>query len=70
MDRQIIFLVDNVEKLVPAVKKSEIEYFVFQMSQRSGIGMVNLLTTLYEDLQNGVPFAHTSVGKSRSLTMR
>ena len=69
MDWQIVSLVDNVEKLVPAVKKSEIEYFVFQMSERSGIGVVKLLTALCEDLRNGVPFEYTAVGKSRSLAM-
>lgn len=68
MDQQIDILVNDVEQLVPSVKKSEIEYIVFQMSQRSGIGMAALLTTLYEDLRSGIPFRHTAVGKSRSIT--
>ena len=69
MERQIISLVDKVKKLVPAVKTSEIEYFTYQMSERSGIGMVSILTSLCEDLQNGVPFEHTAVGKSRLLAL-
>ena len=69
MEWQIVALVDHVERLVPALKKSEIEYFAYQMSERSGIGMVSLLTTLCEDLQNGVPFAYTAMGKSRSLAL-
>ena len=67
MDQQTESLLNDVEKLVPSVKKHEIEYFAFQVSQRSGISIATLLITLYEDLRSGVPFNYTSVGKCRSM---
>ena len=66
MNRNIDSLVCDVQKLTPSTKRSEIEYLVSEMSRRSGIGPVTILTLLYEDLRNGIPFRHTAVGKSRT----
>ena len=68
MEEQIISLVNNVQKLAPS-NSSELQTLVSQMSQRSGISVEKLLNFLYEELQSGIPFRYTSVGKSRSWTM-
>ena len=54
MEQQIDSLVNDVEKLVPSVKKSELVYLISQMSRRSGISRAALLSFLCEDLQNGM----------------
>ncbi len=69
MEEQIISLVNNVQKLAPSTNSSELQTLVSQMSQRSGISVEKLLNFLYEELQSGIPFRYTSVGKSRSWTM-
>ena len=69
MDMQIESLVNDVRKLVPSVKKSELEQLVSQMSQRSGISPTTLLSILCEDLQNGIPFRHTAGGKISSMAL-
>lgn len=63
-------LVTNVQKLTPSTRRNEIEALVTYMSQRSGICKDKILSFLYEDLQNGIPFQHTSVGKCRTLSFR
>ena len=63
-------LVTNVQKLTPSTRRNEIEALVTYMSQRSGICEDKILRFLYEDLQNGIPFRHTSVGKCRTLSYR
>ena len=63
-------LVTNVQKLTPSTRRNEIEALVTYMSQRSGICEDKILSFLYEDLQNGIPFQHTSVGKCRTLSHR
>ena len=66
MDHNVESLVDDVQKLAPSMKRCEIVYLVSEMSRRSGIRPVTLLTVLYEDLRSGIPFRYTAVGKSRT----
>lgn len=66
MEEQIDSLVTNVQKLTPSTNRNELKTLVCRMSERSGISADKLLHFLLEDLQNGIPFRYTSVGKSRS----
>lgn len=63
MNHQIEYLASNVQKLIPSETTSSLKDTVAQMSQTSGTSMTTLLTSLYEDLQLGIPFRHTSVGR-------
>lgn len=63
-------LVTNVQKLTPSIRRNEIETLVTRMSQRSGMREDIILNFLYEDLQNGIPFQHTSVGKCWTFACR
>lgn len=67
MEQPIDSLITDVQKLTPSTNRSEIVSLVTQMSQRSGISPEKLLNFLQEDLQNGIPFRYTAVGKSRAL---
>lgn len=66
MELQIDLLVTDVQELIPSVSTNEIKTLVSQMSQRSKISEEKLLLFLKEELQKGVPFRYTSVGKSRA----
>lgn len=66
MDPMIEALFHDVQTFTPSTSRDELEYLIFQMSHRSGIGPVSLLTSLREDLRNGIPFRYTAVGKSRA----
>ena len=66
MELQIDLLVTDVQELIPFVSTNEIKTLVSQMSQRSKISEEKLLLFLKEELQKGVPFRYTSVGKSRA----
>ena len=69
MDSQIEFLVNDIQRLSPFTQRSEIEQLVTEMSHHSGIGPAKIMTILHEDLQNGIPFRYTAVGKCRSASL-
>lgn len=66
MEERIDSLVTDVQNLIPSTNKNELKTLVCLMSERSGISVDKLLRFLQEELQNGIPFRYTSVGKSRS----
>ncbi len=68
MDQKIDSLFSTVRKLAPSISQRELEYLISEMSLRSGIPPATLLTILYEDLRNNIPFRYTAVGKSRTIS--
>lgn len=69
MNEQMAFLMREIQTIEPQTRRLRLDQVADQISQRSGISVWKLLVALYEDLQCGIPFRQTTIGKSCSMSM-